>query len=164
MTQPAFFAAGRAIGLIECGRAADIALSDAPTIKLEQAIEILRTGKALANLPAIKVTADNAELLIFPWLCSTAAAQIAVERGDVKQDADLVAGASIGIARLLRAVANALGVAAEETLGAWGARRIRPDPIQAARPAARGQGRSRHRRAGAGGLTSTRRSPKQRSI
>jgi hypothetical protein len=46
----------------------------------KKAAKILRKGQALANLPAVQV-GDDAEKLLFPWLASIAAAQLAVERG-----------------------------------------------------------------------------------
>jgi hypothetical protein len=42
MNQSAFFAAGRAIGLLEVGLPADIALSDVPTMRPQDAAKILR--------------------------------------------------------------------------------------------------------------------------
>jgi hypothetical protein len=67
MNQAAYFAAGRAIGLLEVGLPADIALTDAPLMRPQKAAKILRAGKAIAGVPTIQVD-ENAEQILFPWL------------------------------------------------------------------------------------------------
>jgi hypothetical protein len=100
--QPAFFAAGKAMALVELNKPADVSLRDAPRMSPRVAQRIAQRGRDFSDLPDV----ENIEASAFPFLAGCAAAQRAADRGLVEFDTKYFVGASVANARLIKAISN----------------------------------------------------------
>jgi hypothetical protein len=109
-----WYAAGRAIGLLEIGKAADVDARDTPSATIDR---VRNVADYMTDLPTVQ--ADGSDLL--PLIAGTEAVARAVKTGAVRvkrRDTErLISGATIEQARTIRALANNVGDDVARKLG-----------------------------------------------